>query len=144
MPNVLTVNLNNIGNKKACLYILCVRTLTSVQDMRFEVKRLRFYSDPSGIVSLLGVFSSLVKGTPSYLPSYRKSEGGNTSLNAPSLYSNTYEFSSPSMVYYIQYVAGKMQLGEIEMFFLATAFKYGEGTWQHPQSSARSYVFLME
>lgn len=37
---------------------LCVRALTSVQAMRLEVKRMKFFSDPGHVFSFFLIFAS--------------------------------------------------------------------------------------
>lgn len=77
---------------------LCVRALTSAQEMRLEVrkKKVTFYEDGSSIVSLFQVFIPLVKGTPS--PAVKLSLKVHTNLNAPPQQTPT---ASPLLVFHL-------------------------------------------
>lgn len=57
-------NCDNIGNKWACLHMFpCLRALTSVREMRLQV-RMMFLSDAGRLVCFLHVSASLVRKTP--------------------------------------------------------------------------------
>lgn len=136
-------NCDNIGNKWACLHMFpCLRALTSVREMRLQV-RMMFLSDAGRLVCFLHVSASLVRKTPlqtikhMYHPLYLEFEGTDTNWNFPSRYANSYEtasewsatvFNMTFQVHENASICRKMQKMN-QCIFMSTTFFFSFNLW---------------